>query len=214
MTISRRAMGIGLISVALMSSCVFDGSEPTAEEVGGSDPVPGVSVVIPTERLTPFCQAMIDLTDRVRTGDVDDAEIVEAYRAIGDDVPAEIAGDFALVLEALETGAPAPTDPPRGTIQTVPRSETTPPSTDESAATNEPPTTEPPSTEPPSTDDDSSTGESSVPTTIVVDERFDRDDSPAERLNSYVSFTCRASDNNPGPPATQPLEGPPPTDGN
>jgi hypothetical protein len=208
MTISRRAMGIGVISVALLSSCVFDGSEPTTEEVGDSDPVPGESVVIPTERLTPFCQAMIDLTDRVRAGDVDATEIVEAYRAIEDDVPAELADDFALVLEALEAGAPAPTDPPRGTIQTVPRSETTPPSTDESAAT-----TEPPPTQPPTTDDDSLSGESSVPTTVVVDERFDRDDSPAERINSYVSFTCRASDNNPGPPPTQPLDGPPATDG-
>lgn len=202
-------MGVGLISVALLSSCVFDGSEPPADEEDAADPATGVSVVIPTERLTPFCQAMTELTDRVRSGDgVDDAEIVETYRAISDDVPAAIADDFALVLEALETGAPAPTDPPRATVSTLPRPESTPPSTDEAAATAQPATTQPATAV-----DDPFAGGSSVPTSVVVDQRFDRDDSPAERINTYVSFTCRASDNNPGPPATQPLDGPPPTDG-
>ncbi len=203
MTISVRALGVGPLllaaSVALLSSCVFDGSEdpPAGEEE--TDPAPGVSVEIPAARLTPFCQAMTDLSDRVRSGEaVDDAEIVETYRSISGDVPAVIADDFALVLQALETGAPAPTDPPRATIQTVPRPSTAPPTT---GATTDGATT------------DGETAESgtSVPGSVVVDERFDRDDSPAQRINSYVSFTCRDADNNPGPPATQPLEGPPPT---
>jgi hypothetical protein len=206
MTISTRAIGVGLMSVALLSGCVLDGSEPPAGEDDEADPAPGVSVVIPAERLTPFCQAMTDLTDRVRSGDdIDDAEIVETYRAISADVPAEIADDFALVLEALETGAPPPTDAPRATIQTTPRPDTTPPPTDTVTATTEPPTAGDESTE------DDSPG-SSAPTTAVVDPRFDRDDSPAQRINSYVSFTCRAADNNPGPPPTQPLDGPPATD--
>ena len=162
-------------SMALFSSCVFDGSEAPEEE-DASDPTPVASVVIPTERLSPFCQAMIDLTDRVRSGDVvDDAEIVETYRSISADVPAEIADDFSMVLQALETGAPAPTDPPRATIETLLVPETSGPNT-------------------------------SVPAGVAVDERFVRDGSPADRINSYVAFTCRDSDNNPGPPPTQPLD--------
>ena len=47
-------------------------------------------------------------------------------------------------------------------------------------------------------------------TTLLVDEDFDAegrlpDDTPSERLNDYVLFTCRGSGNNPGPPATEPL---------
>lgn len=187
MTISIRAMGIGLLSVGLLSGCVFDGPEEPQGEATETDPASGVSVVIPTERLSPFCQAMIDLTDRVRSGGVDHGEIVATYRSISGDVPAEIADDFTLVLQALETGAPAPTDPPRATIQTLPAPQTSPP-------TDRPATTQPSGS-------------------VAVDERFDRDGSPGERVNSYVSFTCRDSDNNPGPPATQPLDAPLPTDG-
>ncbi len=198
-------MGAGLASIALLSSCVFDGSEPAAGSDEAADPAADVSVVVPPERLTPFCAAMTELTDRIRSGDeVGDELIIETYRSISTDVPAAIADDFALVLEALETGAPTPTDPPRATIQTVPRPDITSPSTDETPNT----------TEPDSTEESSSTESSPVPGSVVVDERFDRDGTPAERINSYVSFTCRDADNNPGPPATQPLEGPPPTDGN
>ena len=206
MTISIRATGVGLLLVAsstgLLSGCLFDGSEsPEADEDGSAD-VAVASVVIPTERLSPFCQAMIDLTDRFRSADeVTDAEIVETYRSISGDVPTEIADDFALVLQALEAGAPAPTDPPRATIQTLPAPEP-PPSTDGSV------TTGPSSSVPGSTAVD---GEVDADVDGEIDERFDRDDSPAERINSYVSFNCRDSDNNPGPPATQPLDVPPPT---
>ena len=130
MTISIRATGAGLVLVAsatLLSSCVFDGSETPEPDDDGVTDAPVASVVIPIERLSPYCQAMIDLTDRFRSGDeVDDAEIVETDRSISGDVPAEIADDFALVLQALESGAPAPTDPPRATIQTLPAPETTP----------------------------------------------------------------------------------------
>lgn len=197
-------MGVGLSivsSVVLLSSCVFDGSEAQEDGVDTSDPAPAASVVIPSERLSPFCQAMIDLTDRVRSGDdVGEVEIVETYRSISGDVPAEIADDFALVLQALESGAPAPTDPPRATIPTLPDPETSPP-TGASATTLV------------GAEEGSVPSSPSVPASAVVDERFDRDDSPAERINTYVSFVCRDSDNNPGPPATQPLDAPTATDG-
>ena len=191
-------MGAALMSVALLASCVSDGSEPASDPDEQAETVTGVTVAIPAERLSPFCQAMTDLTDRIRSGDdVGDDLIVSTYRSIRDDVPAEIADDFALVLQALETGAPAPTDPPRATVQTVPRPETTPPSSVQPATSPVPPSSTP-----------ADTDETSVPGSVVVDERFNRDDTPADRINSYVSFTCRAADNNPGPPATQPLEEP------
>lgn len=210
MAISKRAVGVGLASIVLLSSCVFDGSEPPSDSGDDAAPAPDLSVEVPPERLTAFCQAMTDLSDRIRSGDdVGDDLITETYRSISGDVPVEIADDFALVLEALETGTPPPTDPPRSTIQTVPRPETTPPSSDGTVAPAAPP---PPTSE--STDDQVAAGDSTVPGSVVVDERFDRDNSPAERINTYVSFTCRDSDNNPGPPATQPLDPPPSTDDN
>jgi hypothetical protein len=47
-------------------------------------------------------------------------------------------------------------------------------------------------------------------TSLLVDENFDAEgrlpgDTPSERVNDYVLFTCRGSGNNPGPPATEPL---------
>ena len=205
-----RALGAGVCSVMLLSGCFFDGSDSTDASEEDAEPAPDISVTVPTERLTPFCQAMIDLTDAIRSGDeVGDDLIVETYRSIVDDVPAAIADDFMLVLAALEAGAPPPTDPPRATIETLPRPDTTSAPT----GTSTPATTSTiTSTTEPAATDEAPTSEPTVPGSVVVDERYDRDDTPAERINSYVSFVCRAVDNNPGPPATEPLDDPPPTD--
>lgn len=217
MTSSMRALAAGLLSVVLLPGCVFDGSDTTDGSEEAIDPAPGISVTVPPERLTPFCQAMTELTDRVRSGDeMDDDLIIETYRSIVDDVPAEIADDFALVLEALEAGAPPPTDPPRATIETLPRPDTTPAPSD-TASTTAPTTTSTTTTttmsaSEPDTAGEASPPESTVPGSVVVDERYDRDGTPAERINSYVSFACRDVDNNPGPPATEPLGDPPATD--
>jgi len=102
-------------------------------------------------------------------------------------VPPEIASDFSAVLVALETGAPAPTDPP------LPTTPTTVPTSGASTG-------------------GSGTAAGSAPTTPPgVDVGFAAGNSPAERINNYVSFACRDTQNNPGPPATEPLEEPPPT---
>lgn len=205
-----RAIGVGLAAAALLTGCVSDGSQPGSETGDAADPAPGISVEVPPDRLTPFCQAMIELTDRVRSGEaVGDEAILETYRSISDDVPAAIADDFDRVLTALETGTPIPTDPPRDTIQTVPRP--SPPASDEPTTTTSAPP--PADTTVTSTDPSDGEDEASVPDSSVVDERFDRDGSPADRINSYVTFVCRSADNNPGPPATQPLDGPPDDDG-
>ncbi len=166
-----------------LSACVSDGPrEATSEE---AEPETVISVTVPAERLTPFCQAMIDLTERIRSGEVDESLIVDTYRSIVEDVPAEIGSDFRAVLAALESGGPPPTDPPPDTIETVP----TTLADDRPDATGGPPTTD-------------TAGE------VLVDEGFASGTSPAERINNYVTFSCRDTQNNPGPPPTQPLEEP------
>lgn len=169
-------LGWPLIAMVSLSACVGgDPDVPASEAVTDAAPI---SVTVPAARSTPFCAAMIDLSDRLASGVLDDVEaaIVGTYRDIRADVPIEIAGDFDAVLTALEAGAPPPTDP-------------TTPTT---------PTSVPSSTSPTETAVTQSTVDGSV------DEGFDPRTSPAERVNDYVVFVCRNSENNPGPPATQP----------
>lgn len=58
-----------------------------------------------------------------------------------------------------------------------------------------------------------STGPPSTVTTTIEDfeEGYTPDDNPALRLNAYIQFACTDSQNNPGPPETQPMTPPPPT---
>ena len=173
------AVGAALCAGALLAACTPDGSEATPDDTEPDEPT--ISVTVPVERLTPFCEAMIDLSDQLRAGGVEDANalIIETYRSIQPDVPLEIVIDFDQVLAALEAGLPPPTDPPiETTIAT-----SAPPTTGFSAAPTEGPA--------------SADGGS-------VDEGFDPDTSPTDRINSYVAFSCRSTGNNPGPPATQP----------
>lgn len=155
--------------------------EPAADEPAATtDPLPAQPVSIPPERQSTFCVTMVDLTDSIRAGDVDDvdAEILATYREVAPDVPPLIADDFALVLDALERGAPPPTDPPRSTVDTAPPlTATTPPATSDSSTPADP--------------QDADVG-------------YAPGESPSERVNSYIAFVCRADANNPGPPATTP----------
>jgi hypothetical protein len=196
MSVLGRAAPVTLAaSVLLLSGCVGGGADERSSDTAPESRT--ISATVPPERLTPFCQTMITLTEELRSGEVTDsaALIVTTYRSIRPDVPAEIADDFDRVLAALESGAPPPTDPPPDTTATTQPSTqpTTQPSTEASVAI----TVE--------TDGSVPTGD------VSVDEGFAPGNSPAERINSYVSFVCRDTANNPGPPATQPLE-PPPTD--
>lgn len=173
------AVGIALLVVA----CI-----PGASSDDQLEPVPGVpsgTVAIPPERLTPFCQAMNDLSDRLETDPPSDVSglIIETYTEIADQVPAEISNEFAAVLAELQ-GDPLPV-PPVDTVETSTPTDVAGP--DDSLALE---------------DDE------------FPDEGWLPGDDPAERLNAYVEFTCRDSLNNPGPPATQPLDDitPPTTD--
>lgn len=179
------ATTMALGAVMVLTACVADRSDEATDDTVADEPE--ISVTVPPERLSPFCEGMIELSDELRSGSVEDADalIIERYREIQPDTPLEIAADFDLVLAALEAGLPPPTDPP-------------------------PEVTAPPPTDPSATGDgtgpDSTAGQS-------VDEGFDPDSSPTDRINSYVAFQCRSTGNNPGPPATQPLDEPPTSDG-
>lgn len=180
-TAAAAAIGAGVL---LTSSCVADSSDEATQDDVADEPT--ISVTVPAERLTPFCEAMIDVSDQLRSGGVEDANalIIETYRAIRGDVPLEIATDFDLVLEALEAGVPPPTDPPAESQVLTPESVV-------EAVTGSEPT---------------------VTFEASIDEGFDPDTSPTDRINSYVEFSCRSTGNNPGPPATQPLDDVPTTD--
>lgn len=174
-TAVRLLVGFGPVLVA--AGCVSDGPQETAGTSAVNDTSP-ISVTISPARGTPFCSAMIELTDTI-LGDQDvDAKalIIETYRSIETEVPADIADDFAAVLTELETGITAPTlapvtqpDQPLATAGTA-TAGTTDGATDEST------------------------------------DFFFGGSTPAERVNDYVAFACRDSENNPGPAATQPLE--------
>ncbi len=167
------------------------------------------TVAVPIDRLSPFCESMIELGDRLASDPPEDetAFIIDTYRAITPEVPAEIANDFAAVLARLE-GRPIPTvDPDDTTPLTVPAPAADATDTSEPAAAAPPvtiatPDTPPPVTAPPATDTD---GLPIPQDTTFSDEGYAPEDDPAERLNAYVNFVCRDSRNNPGPPATQPL---------
>ena len=165
---------MALCGAIVVTACVPDGRNDEAADEDTADE-PTISVTVPEVRLTPFCEAMIDLSDELRSGRVDDVEglIIDAYRSIREDVPLELARDFDLVLGALEAGEPSPTDPP-AELPAV------------TAVTLV-------------------TGSDPMATVVgSVDEGFDPDTSPSERINSYVAFSCRGTGNNPGPPPTQP----------
>ncbi len=157
----------------------------TADEASDGDAeanpaVPSRTVAIPAERLSPFCQAMIDLSERLETDPPDDVAslIIDTYLEIADDVPAEIANEFAAVLARLQDG-----------------------SATEPGLSTPPVSTAPPPREP-VTVGSSTPGEGDR----FFEEGYLPGDDPAERLNAYVAFACRDNENNPGPPATQPLD--------
>jgi hypothetical protein len=193
----------------------------TADGAASQDTTPDFLPIVPeqtapADRLTPFCQAMNDINDRLESDPPADIEgfVLERYRSLLDEVPDIIAVDFAAVLADLEGNPMVP--PSTGPIPT-PDEVTTPGSTTPGSTT--PTTAEvttPGSTAPGSTAPHSTTPGPTTPGPTVAppegdelsDEGYAPGDTPAERVNSYVAFVCRDTANNPGPPATEPLLAP------
>jgi len=166
----KRLFGVVMIVSVGFTACSGDDTDDSAD----ADSAAPATVSVPLTRLTPFCQAMIDLSDELLTDPPDDPEalIIETYVSIVDDVPEQIKPDFLAVLASLQ-GTELPT--------------TTTIVTDSEVAV-----------------------ESTIGST-VADESFDAEsrlppDESEQRLNSYVQFACRDALNNPGPPATPPID--------
>jgi hypothetical protein len=100
------------VSVALvLAGCDSGERDDGASGAAGSTVAPEISVTIPPQRLTPFCQGMIDLTDRLLNDPPDDpaAEIISVYESLVEVVPPEIEAEFLTVLARLQSGTPATT---------------------------------------------------------------------------------------------------------
>ena len=101
-----------LVVAGLALACTPESEESVPADDAAATPVVP-SVTPPPVRLTPFCQQMLDLDERVRelsaeeTGPV----IIEGYRAALPIVPPDIEVEFAAVLDALENGTIATLPP-------------------------------------------------------------------------------------------------------
>ncbi len=201
----------GLLGVAC------SGDDGAADDAVPADDVPVASLTVPPTRLTPFCQRMIELDVDLSEADVGEPVgdlITEAYREALPFAPPEIEVEFAAVLNELETGVPA-TLPPGSVVL--------PPITVPPTITISPPTTASDLSEPtvPSTAPATSVvTESAAPTSTFappeegetfLEEGYLPDETPAQRVNAYIDAACRNTQNNPGPPATQPGGVPAPT---
>lgn len=178
----RPLLALACAAIALVGCTPF-GDPADEPDEGASAERPEATVTIPAARTTPFCQAMIDLADRLESDPPDDARsvIVETYESIGADVPDVIRQDFDAVLADLRANRVPTPDPDDSAVATT--FDPGPPVTDERGATL-------------------------PPGDPFFDEGYDPEDTPALRLNAFVDFECRDVANNPGPPPTQPLTDP------
>lgn len=187
-----RRLLVVLAPVALLACTPTGAPDDDATPVDVDEPSPERTVAIPASRLTPFCRAMLDLDEELETdppADIAQA-IIDTYVDIEQEVPDLLRPDFDVVLAELR-GEPVPTAPPTDpatTAETTSSASSAPPSTDETGATL-------------------------PPGDPLADEGRLPGDTPAERISNYVDAECRGIQNNPGPPATQPLEEPPTSEG-
>jgi hypothetical protein len=99
-----------IVAVAAGAGCSSDddsGSATSTADVGLERTVP-----VPPERLSPFCQAIADLQQRLDEAGPDDDTgelIIDTYSSVVDEVPPEIRDDFLSVLAALQAGGPPST---------------------------------------------------------------------------------------------------------
>lgn len=111
---SRRPRTIAvaiLVGSVALAGCTWGDQDDEASAGPESTVAPVFSVTIPAERLTPFCQGMIDLTDRLLNDPPADpeAEIIGVYESLVAVVPPEIENEFLTVLARLQSGEPVAT---------------------------------------------------------------------------------------------------------
>jgi hypothetical protein len=116
------AAAVAVVSV-LVSSCSSDDDAAPGTTLDDSETLR--TVAVPPERLSPFCEAINDLNERLDAAepDADTGQmIVDTYSSIVDEVPAEIRDDFLLVLAGLQAD-------PSGAATTTTSASTLPQST-------------------------------------------------------------------------------------
>jgi len=191
-----RVPAVCAVAVVLaIAGCSGDDDANSGERPSAAAP----TVTVPPSRLTPFCQAMIDLADRLETDQSADAGelILETYLSIVDEVPDEIEEDFLVVVARLQRDE-------LPDLATTTNASTGPsaPTTDES---DEPTGDDEPTAQ--ATGDEATADARASTLDDAEYQGWTPDDDPALRVNGYVDFVCRDNLNNPGPPATVP---PPP----
>ena len=173
-------VAIAAVVVALAVGCSSDDDAQSDSTFAETGPLR--TVAVPAERLSPFCESIAGLDEQLNAApaNADTSQmIIEAYSSMVDLVPEEIRNDFLSVLAALQAD-------PGGATATL----TTAPDT---AVTTPPPSASP---APASTLED-------------FEEGYVPDDDASSRLNAYIQFACRDSQNNPGPSDTEPPPPPP-----
>jgi len=185
---SIAATAVMAVPLVLLAGCDFTFGE-NADDTS-SESADEIATPVVTQPPSPFCVAVDELERRVdeSTTDSDREVIVEAYTAMLDLVPPEVRPDFEAVLAELRAGGQA-TVPTTAPISSVDLD--APTGTDDGS------------------DDDSDTTEvpgSTVAGTQVFEEGYTPGETPAARIGAYIDFACDRSENNPGPPPTQPSE--------
>lgn len=188
--------------LAVATALVVAGCSGSASEGERPDQGAGVTMTVPPTRLTPFCQAMIDLADRLETEQIDDEGqlILDTYLDILSEVPTAIEEDFRVVIARLQSG-----DLP----ELATTSTTRPGSRSATATTSTVGRSPGGSASTRSTTTTTATTTTTTTTThgTLADAEYEGwtpDDDPAIRVNGYVDFVCRDNLNNPGPAASQP----------
>jgi hypothetical protein len=177
--VTLTSIGIGVAVLALAGSCSSDDDAQSDSTQVAAGPAR--TVAIPPERRSPFCEAIAELDDRLNAAPPDADTTAIIIDAYGDVVD-EVPAEIR--NDFLSVLAALQADP-HGAGETVPP-------TPETALTTPPPSA------------------SAASTTFPgVDEGYFPDDDASSRLNAYIQFACRDSQNNPGPSDTEPSLPPP-----
>ena len=173
------AQRAGVAVLALSASCSSD--DDSASDSTEVAAGPERTVAVPAEPLSPFCEAIAKLDDELNadTSRTDSTQMII-------DAYSRMVDDVPAEIknDFLSVLAALQADPSGAdaTIATTPETAlTTPPPSAQAASTTFP----------------------------GVDEGYLPDDDASSRLNAYIQFACRDSQNNPGPSDTEPSLPPP-----
>ena len=139
------------------------------------------TVAVPPERLSPFCQSIADLDEQLNAApaDADTAQMIIEAYSSMVDDVPEEIRDDFLSVLAGLQADPSGVD---ATFPTTPDT---------------------------AVDDTAAVGLAGQSTLEDFEEGYLPDDDASSRLNAYIQFACRDSQNNPGPADTEPAPPPP-----